>query len=152
MPQLRKTYSMTDQICEVTKQIMAVRNIANESELMRTLVAEEAVRTGIIDRVDDVGEIEIDYPQNRPELITRIDRLESLLKKVLSKVTDDNRINYQIRDSINSYLNFLDVSSDDYVSADSDLPGSEPHGIMIRADENYNRVNRYRAIDKANRK
>ena len=148
MPRLKKTFSFNVASLKLLDMLCSEKNISNQSELLRILIAEEAVRYGLINSTDLSEFRPAENKDNRSELLHSISNIETMLSKMQLRLGDIETMTYQTRDGMNSYLNFVDLDAGSYSSAEPDSQRLNP--IIKRAEDTYNTKKRQLAINKAN--
>lgn len=151
MPQVRKTFSLDEQTLRLLDLIMSDRNVTNQSEVLRSIIGEEAVRSGIVESFENIN-----IPTNnlshhqKPDIIDKLDRIEALVLKLGYRESDIESMTYQIRDGVNSYLTFLEAGESAYASADPETDPNSVNCCMTKAKENYEIKKRRLAVSKTN--
>jgi hypothetical protein len=148
MPQVRKTYSLDEQTVKLIEMLAAERDTDNTSELIRLLVAEESLRCGLIDSTKELNVPDVNYRQKKSDTLTKLDKLEVSQTKMQHKVNDTTMMCYEIRDAVNTILNFLNADNAD--SADRNISEENIHECIAQAENNYNDKLRKLAIGKSN--
>lgn len=148
MAQIRKTFSLDERTCELIELVMADKNITNSSELIRLLVAEESLRCGIIRSTQELNVPDTNFRQQKSDVMTKLEKLENLLLKMQHKTNDTEKMCYEIRDGVNTYLNF--IQADNVDSADADIPNANIHNSIKQATFNFDDKMRNLSIGKSN--
>lgn len=148
MAQIRKTFSLDEKTCELIELVMADKNITNSSELIRLLVAEESLRCGIIRSTQELNVPDTNFRQQKSDVMTKLEKLENLLLKMQHKTNDTEKMCYEIRDGVNTYLNF--IQADNVDSADADIPNANIHNSIKQATFNFDDKMRNLSIGKSN--
>ncbi|MBR1753018.1 MAG: hypothetical protein IJ740_19440 [Ruminococcus sp.] len=146
---IKKTYTFSENAVRMLELLSADRDTPNHSELLRILIAEECVRRGLISSVESAG---VELPETetrRSDIADAVDRMDAVLKKMQYRLNTIEKICYQSRDGINTYLNFLEISDSAYVSADEDISPTA-NSCIHKSGENYERSKRNLAVDKRN--
>lgn len=145
---VNRTFSFTQDTIQKLELLMTATDNSNASEYIRLLIDNECSRQNINLEKDVTYNTNTNKPA-KSEIIRKLNEIELLLSKLNYRLGDNNLLTYEIRDTVNSYAEFVGC---DYVSADKDIPGAKPHDCITQSEDNYNNKLRRLSIEKANKK
>ena len=143
---INRTYSFTKETIEKLELLMAKAEYESTSEYIRELINAEADKQGIILEKEEFHN-SVSNKLSRSEVVRRLTHVEQLLLQINYKLKDNNAMTYQIRDGINSYLNFAAIEPSYY---ESETEKAEPHKCLTQSELNYENKMRRLAVEKAN--